>query len=93
MTKGSKQDLRNDIGWDSYLRLSEHYNPTIQPCGREHLKPSESHTKGTEVRAHHTRPLVYLIYRLVILARLGQYGIPPVKLSSGLCRSPLPRTV
>jgi hypothetical protein len=43
--QGSKQDLRNNVGWDTHLRLSESNDLTIQPSGRTHFKPSESYAR------------------------------------------------
>jgi len=51
MRQGSQQDLRNNVGWDSYLRLSEFYNPAIQPSGRTHFKPSESYTMESLIQS------------------------------------------
>jgi len=93
MRQGSEQDLRDNVGRDTYLCLSESNDPTIQPSGRTHFKPSESHAKETRVIAHHIRPPACPIYRLVILVHPGQYVILPVKRLSGPCRSLLPRTV
>jgi hypothetical protein len=42
MKQGSKQDLRNNVGWVTYLRLPESNNPTIQPSSRKYFKSSES---------------------------------------------------
>jgi hypothetical protein len=49
MNKGSKQNLRHNVGWATHLCLSESNNPAIQPSGRKHFKPSESSHKETSI--------------------------------------------